>query len=97
MEDNKSRKKISSLRQKICQLRKTQEIYIKKLFRPRPMIVGSLYEVYKTCSKANCCCSKGNKHGPFFALSISSAVILFTPFNQQWLNTTIIVNHPVIH
>ena len=35
------------------------------------MIIGSIYEVYKTCSKPNCCCKKGKKHGPFFALSIS--------------------------
>jgi len=35
------------------------------------MIIGSLYEVYKTCGKPNCCCRKGKKHGPFFALSIS--------------------------
>ena len=71
MKDNKPREKLSSIRQKICGLRKKQDIYIKKLLRPKPMIVGSLYEVFKTCSKKNCCCKQGNKHGPFFALSIS--------------------------
>jgi hypothetical protein len=35
------------------------------------MIIGSLYEVFKTCNKPNCCCLKGKKHGPFPALSIS--------------------------
>jgi len=34
-----------------------------------PMIQGSFYLTYKTCSKPNCCCKKGKKHGPFPALS----------------------------
>jgi len=71
MIDKKSREKLSRLRQKIYQLRKRRGAYIEKLLHPRPMIIGSLYEVYKTCSKPNCCCKKGKKHGPFFALSIS--------------------------
>ena len=71
MKDKKSREKLSRIRQKIYQLRKRRGIYIDKLLHPRPMIIGSLYEVYKTCSKPNCCCKKGKKHGPFFALSIS--------------------------
>lgn len=71
MKDKKSREKLSRIRQKIYQLRKKRGAYIEKLLHPRPMIIGSLYEVYKTCSKPNCCCKKGKKHGPFFALSIS--------------------------
>jgi len=71
MKDKKSREKLSRIRQKIYQLRKTRGAYIEKLLHPKPMIIGSLYEVYKTCSKPNCCCKKGKKHGPFFALSIS--------------------------
>lgn len=71
MKDKKSREKLSRIRQKIYQLRKRRGAYIEKLLHPRPMIIGSLYEVYKTCSKPNCCCKKGKKHGPFFALSIS--------------------------
>jgi len=67
----KSREKLSHIRQKIYQLRKRRGAYIEKLLHPKPMIIGSLYEVYKTCSKQNCCCKKGKKHGPFFALSIS--------------------------
>lgn len=71
MIDKKSREKLSRIRQKIYQLRKKRGTYIERLLHPRPMIIGSLYEVYKTCSKPNCCCKKGKKHGPFFALSIS--------------------------
>lgn len=73
MIDKKSREKLSRIRQKIFQLRKLRGTYIEKLLRPEPMIIGSLYEVYKTCSKPNCCCEKGKKHGPFPALSISIA------------------------
>jgi hypothetical protein len=71
MQDMKSRENLSHIRQKIYQLRKRRGAYIEKLLHPKPMIIGSLYEVYKTCSKPNCCCKKGKKHGPFFALSIS--------------------------
>lgn len=71
MIDKKSREKLSRIRQKIYQLRKTRASYIGKLLNPEPMIIGSLYEVYKTCSKPNCCCKKGKRHGPFSALSIS--------------------------
>jgi len=71
MINKKSREKLSRIRQKIYQLGKRRGAYIEKLLHPRPMIIGSLYEVYKTCSKPNCCCKKGKKHGPFFALSIS--------------------------
>ena len=71
MIDKKSREKLSRIRQKIYELRKRRGTYIEKLLHPKPMIIGSLYEVYKTCSKPNCCCKKGKRHGPFFALSIS--------------------------
>ncbi|MBI4691686.1 MAG: hypothetical protein HY754_15710, partial [Nitrospirae bacterium] len=67
----KSRGHLSRLRQKIHQLREIRGRYIGKLLRPMPMIIGSLYEVYKTCSKPNCSCKEGEKHGPFPALSVS--------------------------
>lgn len=73
MKGKKSRKKLSRIRQKIFRLRKLRETYINRLLHPKPMVIGSLYEVYKTCSKVNCCCRRGKKHGPFPALSISIA------------------------
>ena len=73
MDKRKSSKKLSRIRQKVFRLRKLRETYINKLLHPKPMVIGSLYEVYKTCSKVNCCCKKGKKHGPFPALSISIA------------------------
>jgi len=73
MDKRKSSKKLSRIRQKVFRLRKLRETNINKLLHPKPMVIGSLYEVYKTCSKVNCCCKKGKKHGPFPALSISIA------------------------
>jgi len=71
MKDKKSREHLSRLRQKIQQSREIRGRHIDKLLHPKPMIIGSLYEVYKTCSKANCSCKEGKKHGPFPALSVS--------------------------
>ncbi len=71
MKDEKAREHLSRLRQKILQARKIRGRYIEKLLHPKPMIIGSLYEVYKTCSKPNCSCKEGKKHGPFPALSVS--------------------------
>jgi len=73
MRDKKSREKLSRIRQKILQLSELRKGYTEKLLRPKPMVIGSLYEVYKTCTKPNCCCKKGKKHGPFPALSVSIA------------------------
>ena len=71
MKDKKIMERLSRIRQKIQQLREQRGKYIDMLLRPKPMVMGSFYEVYKTCSKSNCCCMKGVKHGPFPALSIS--------------------------
>ena len=71
MKDKKAREHLSRLRQKIQQSRKIRGRHIEKLLHPKPMIIGSLYEVYKTCSKPNCSCKEGKKHGPFPALSVS--------------------------
>lgn len=71
MKDEKSREHISRLRQKVIRARKLRGEEIDKLLHPKPMVIGSFYEVYKTCSKPNCACKKGKRHGPFPALSIS--------------------------
>lgn len=71
MKDKKIMERLSRIRQKIQQLMEKRGKCIDMLLRPKPMVIGSFYEVYKTCSKSNCCCMKGVKHGPFPALSIS--------------------------
>jgi hypothetical protein len=71
MKDKKSREHLSRLRQKVLQSRQMRRKYIENLLHPKPMIIGSLYEVYKTCGKPNCSCKKGKRHGPFPMLSVS--------------------------
>jgi hypothetical protein len=71
MKDKKAREHLSQLRQKIQQAMEKRRKHIEKLLHPKQMIIGSLYEVYKTCSKPNCSCKEGKKHGPFPALSVS--------------------------
>jgi hypothetical protein len=73
MRDKKAMQRLSGLRQKIYHAREKRGAYIQRLLHPKPMIIGSLYEVYKTCSKPNCSCREGKRHGPFPALSISIA------------------------
>jgi len=73
MINKKSREHLSRVRQNIIQARQLRGKHIEKLLHPKPMIIGFLYEVYKTCSKPNCSCKKGKRHGPFPALSVSIA------------------------
>lgn len=61
--------KLSRLRQTLrLQLDDFQKI-CRQLADSGPLIVGSYYLVYKTCSHEGCRCHKGEKHGPFPALS----------------------------
>jgi len=68
----KSSKKISSVRQRIYSLQKERSNLIWELLNSLPvaMIPASLTYVYKTCSTPNCKCQKGEKHGPYPAISI---------------------------
>lgn len=63
--------RLSRIRQTLYQLRKEQAALVWELAKPSPMIKGSFYEVYKTCTGKNCRCQKGERHGPFPALSLS--------------------------
>jgi hypothetical protein len=63
----------SSPRQHLHKLSKQRQAFLQQLINTDEMIVGSFFEVFKTCSKPNCCCQRGEKHGPFGAISFSSA------------------------
>jgi hypothetical protein len=63
----------SSTRQRLHKLSKQHQAFLDQLIDSDEMIVGSFFEVYKTCSKPNCCCQRGEKHGPFGAISFSSS------------------------
>jgi hypothetical protein len=71
MKNKEIRIQASIIRKKIVELKAKRDIHLEKLLNPQAMIKGCFYEVYKSCSKSNCCCQKGKKHGPFPALFIS--------------------------
>jgi len=60
-----------SNRKKLYQILNEFNDLVWKIADADPMVQGSFYYVSKTCSKKNCCCTKGKKHGPFPALSQS--------------------------
>jgi len=64
---------LSRLRQQLHQLGQQYAQLLDRLVGVDEMILGSCFEVYKTCSKPNCCCHHGQKHGPFLALTFSIA------------------------
>ena len=61
----------SQVRQKLRKLSDQHDELIGGLVDVDQMIIGSAFEVYKTCSKPNCCCQRGKKHGPFIVISYS--------------------------
>jgi hypothetical protein len=61
----------SQHRQKLRRLSDQHNELLGGLIDGDKMIIGSVFEVYKTCSKPNCCCQRGRKHGPFTAISYS--------------------------
>ena len=71
MSNQMSSERISRIRQRIYYLLKEKSAIVWNLPEPKAMILGSFYKVYRTCSHANCCCKRGKKHGPFWALSMS--------------------------
>lgn len=62
---------LSILRQRLRQQLHDLEQLVWTLGDSSPMIMGSYYQVYKTCTYKNCKCQRGEKHGPFPALSWS--------------------------
>lgn len=62
---------ISRLRQQLRAFQDSQQELYRDLMNSGPLIAGSYYLVYKTCTRTNCCCQRGKKHGPFPALSFS--------------------------
>jgi hypothetical protein len=62
---------ISVLRRRIRGIHDEELRLLNDMMDCGPMIVGSVYESYRTCSYANCRCHKGQKHGPFPSISYS--------------------------
>lgn len=62
---------VSLLRRRLRELHEEQLQLLRVMMDCGPMIVGSVYQTYRTCSYANCRCHRGQKHGPFPAISFS--------------------------
>lgn len=50
-------------------LRQRRGFLLKNLGRPAGLLRASLVERFGTCGRANCCCQRGQRHGPFYYLT----------------------------
>lgn len=62
---------LSRIRQQIRLLLDEKSKIVWNIAQSGQLIQGSFYTVYKTCTRPNCRCQKGHRHGPFPALSVS--------------------------
>lgn len=62
---------ISRARQKLTILNRERARYIFSLIHGKPMVQGLPHYVYRRCGNKNCKCAKGQKHGPYPALSVN--------------------------
>jgi len=60
---------ISNIKKKIRFLEGQRQAKITYLLKPKDMVSGSIYTVYKKCGNKNCRCARGKPHGPFYYLS----------------------------
>ena len=62
--------KIYSLRRKpTLALRQRRELLLRSLKLPPDLLRASFVERFTTCGKPNCCCARGQRHGPFYYLA----------------------------
>ena len=65
-----SKSKISIIRKKLSNLIQRKNKLLFHLIDGKPMIYGFPYKLFKTCGKPTCKCARGEKHGPYPALSV---------------------------
>jgi hypothetical protein len=62
--------KIFNLRRKSTRaLRQRRDWLLRSLKVPPDLLRASFVERFTTCGKPNCCCARGQKHGPFYYLT----------------------------
>ena len=49
-------------------LRHRKAALVRQLAVPSDLLRGSYVERFTTCGKPNCCCTQGQRHGPFYYL-----------------------------
>jgi hypothetical protein len=62
---------LSILRAQLRRIHKQQLELLNIMMDTGPIIMGSVYQAYRTCSYPNCRCHHGQKHGPFPSISFS--------------------------
>ncbi len=55
-------------------LRQRRESLLRSLKIPADLLRASFVERFTTCGKPNCCCTRGERHGPFYYLAASLKV-----------------------
>jgi hypothetical protein len=50
-------------------LRQRRDWLLRSLRIPPDLLRASFVERFTTCGKPNCCCARGQRHGPFYYLS----------------------------
>jgi len=63
--------KISQIRQRLLILNRERAKHVSSLVHGKPMVLGIPHYVYRRCGNKNCKCAKGQKHGPYPALSVN--------------------------
>jgi hypothetical protein len=62
--------KIFNLRRKpTLALRQRRDWLLRSLKIPPDLLRASFVERFTTCGKPNCCCARGQRHGPFYYLA----------------------------
>ena len=62
--------KIFNLRRKpTLALRQRRDWLLRSLKIPPDLLRASFVERFTTCGKPNCCCARGQRHGPFYYLT----------------------------
>ena len=49
-------------------LRQRRDWLLRSVSVPRDLLRASFVERFTTCGKPNCCCTRGERHGPFYYL-----------------------------
>lgn len=62
----------SALRQEIRALETERKAVLRTILELRHLFAASLSTVYRTCGKDNCTCTRGQRHGPYYFLSVQS-------------------------
>lgn len=62
----------SALRQEIRRLETERAAVLRTILELRHLFAASLSTVYRTCGKPNCACARGERHGPYYFLSVQS-------------------------